>query len=482
MEEQQAKPAGLSPFHLAKRALRYYKLALVVMAVGVAATVLIARSSKQVYRSEAVLLYRQTGQRGYGEMDSSRRVGTRLQDMLYARDRLLGIVRELRVYPDIANPHEAADALRRKIAFLVRDGSTFVITFDAETPQMAQAVTQRLAQSLVDDNNRQRATEAEQTRVFLDAERKKVDEEVRQKEAALARFLQAHPEAVTARMGLSGGGSDDSGRDELEAELARLRASRTEGRDQQPRTDGELLATQRRLEMELLSAERELAERSQKLTDRHPDLIAARERVKRAEADVNRLRSNVEAASQATAQRSAGAAATGSEASREIAALEQRAEPGAGTVSRSSRPSRSSSGPRISRSALKTEVELESLRHDLEQARERLAELGDQEFQATLVARMASSGDIGQLVVLDPAYLPGLPFVDTKKKVTMGGFALALMLALGAALLRARTDDRLYDAADVEWLTGRQVLVSVPRVNPPKRMFRSERTRSADAA
>src|SRR6185369_14715760 len=98
--------------------------------------------------------------------------------------------------------------------------------------------------------------------------------------------------------------------------------------------------------------------------------------------------------------------------------------------------------------------------------RGRLAGMEDKQFQAGLAAKLETSSEIGQLAILDPASRPGLPLIDVRKKVAIAGVFLSLLLAVGAAVLRARADDRIHDTADAEWLGGKPVLVLLPA--PPR--------------
>jgi polysaccharide biosynthesis transport protein len=439
-------PAMSPTQYLGRKALRHYRVFLAALAAGLAISVLVVRQTKQVYRSESVILYRQVGRPGNTEGDSGKRVATRLQDMLLGRDRLYRVIQELHLYPTVKNRDEAADELRKKIGFRAREGSTFQISFDADSPALAQAVTARLASTLIDDNMRLRVREAEETRRFLDQERARLGIEVKSKEAALGNFLQQHPELALARGG--GGGGADPEAEELEREINRIRQAN--GAPPLDRPDADKIAAVKRAETDYDQAQRDLADKQQRLTDAHPDLIAARQRATQAEGNLRRLR---EGAGLTRPPETAKSDPTlGLE--RQLAALRRRSR---------------ADGPRVTRQTLQTEVALESLRHDLEQARERLAGLEDKQFQAALVEKLETSGEIGQLVVLDPASRPGLPFTDVRKKVALGGFVLAFALAIGAALLRARADDRIFDRADVEWTGGKPVLTVIPLPSRPRR-------------
>jgi uncharacterized protein involved in exopolysaccharide biosynthesis len=449
--EPRGQQGGPSTTHLARRALRHAPLALMVLAACLGLLVLVLARTSQIYRSEVVLLYRPTArpEGGGGDADSSRRIGARLQDMLLARERLRRIADERHLYPRIANREEAVDEMRRRVLFHARDGATFQITFDGATPAEAQAVTARLAQTLIDDHARQRTQEATETRKLLEAESARVAEDVKTREAELGRFLQAHPELADS----APPAGDDGRASDLQRDLERLREGNARGAGGGEGSAAALLAAVQRAETDLEQAQRDLAAKSERLTEAHPDVRAARARVQQAEAAFAHARDGL-VEEQASARSGAEAArrAANGEASARADALARQLE----TLRR--RPVARAGGRR----SLRAEIELGSLRRELDRARERLAGLEQKQFEASLQAKLESSEETGSLALLDPASRPGLPAVDVRKKVGIAGLALSLLLAAGVAVLRARTDDRIYDRDDAEWLGGRPVLAVVP--------------------
>ncbi len=440
-----------STLHLAQRSLRYAGLSALVLGLGLAATAFMVQRTPQVYRSEAVLLYRQAARQGNSD-DSARRAGARLSDMTLARERLRRLTDEFKLYPEIADRNAAVDDMRRKVAFKARDGSTFLITFDSSSPAQAQAVNGRLVQTLIEDNTRQRAKETEEMRRVLEAERGRLEEDLRARQAAVTQYLGLHPEAAMAR---ETGGSENPDVDALAREVERVRGVRPSSGDPVARTvDAELLAAERKTATDLAQARRELAEKQQRLTDVHPDVVVANERVRQAESSWRELRDAVTEANAMPAPIRPAATSSSSSNDRALSSVEQQLA----RIKRSAR----SGGRQISSRALRGEVELQSLRHELDQARERLAGLEEKQVEAQLQAKMDTNAETGQLAILDPASRPGLPVVDVRKKVLLGGVAASLMLAIGLALLRARTDDRIHDQRDAQWLGGQPVLASIP--------------------
>jgi uncharacterized protein involved in exopolysaccharide biosynthesis len=439
-ELQQHRPRSAATY-VARRAARHYGLFLAVLALGLVATAAVVRYTDQVYRSESVILYRNSRAGSSDSSDSSRRVASRLQDMLMSRERIGRVIKELSLYPEVKNRDEAADEMHKKMGFRARDGNTFLIWYDAASPAVAQAATSRLASTLIEDNTRLRVQEARETGRFLDQERVRLGQEVKAKEAALTAFLRAHPDAL----GRSESSGPPAGMDELQREMDRLRG--TPSSDGRP--DPDVVATIRRAETDYEAAQKDLAEKSQRLTDQHPDMVLSRSKIKQAEDNLRRIRQVAGLDRPATAKDDGKGA--------QLTAIEQE-------MARMRRAA--SSGSRPSRRQLETSVMFESLRHELEQARTRLAGLENQQFQAGLSASLETNSEIGQLAILDPASRPGLPLVDVRKKVGMAGIVVALLLAMGAALLRARGDDRIHSRDDAEWLGGKPVLVLLPA--PPR--------------
>jgi uncharacterized protein involved in exopolysaccharide biosynthesis len=425
--------------YLARRAARHYGLFLGVLAAGLVGTAALVRYTNQVYRSESVILYR-SSRAGTGDAgDSSRRVASRLQDMLMSHDRMARVIQELSLYPKVKNRDEAADEMRKKIGFKARDGNTFLITFDAETPALSQAVASLLSSTLIEDNMRLQVKEAEETRRFLDQERQRLGEELKAKEARMTAFVRAHPDAL----GRENVGPPE-GLDELQREMDRLRG--VPSADGRP--DPDVIATVKRAETDFDTAQRDYNDKAQRLTAEHPDLIMARNKSKQAEANLQHVRE--------VAGLTRPAEAGAPDNSGQVEALERQM----------ARLRRRGAAGGMSRRQLEVTVMFESMRHELEQARGRLAGLEDKQFQVGMAAKLESSSEIGQLAILDPASRPGLPQIDVRKKVAIAGAVLALLLAFGAALLRARADDRIHDSTDAEWLGGKPVLVLLPA--PPR--------------
>jgi uncharacterized protein involved in exopolysaccharide biosynthesis len=220
-----------SVMRLARRTIRHWRVGVATFVVVLAATLSVAALRPRQYRSEAVVYYREGLQWSSGEGTSPRRIGQRLKDMLLARAQLAKIVEEFGLYPKrvkAGRTAEAVEELRLAIGFKVTEGDVFVISFSGDSPAQAQRVTAKLSELLIAENMRFRSEQAEDTRAFLDAEKKRNAADLSAKEAAQLRFLARHPEfaqdAGTAAGPLRAKAKDsDASADREDEELGALR-------------------------------------------------------------------------------------------------------------------------------------------------------------------------------------------------------------------------------------------------------------------
>jgi hypothetical protein len=100
---------------------------------------------------------------------------------------------------------DAVDAMRKQINLRSKDGETFGMSFSGADPILVQKVTARLAQELLNEHSKSRVAQAGETREFIDAEKKRSDEDLRDKESKLAQFIAKHPEFVKTTDGAAPG-------------------------------------------------------------------------------------------------------------------------------------------------------------------------------------------------------------------------------------------------------------------------------------
>lgn len=475
------------------RMVRYWWAAALVVVIGAVMTYGATKLRKPRFRSESTLLYREGVRWSYlggaQENDPARRLGLRLKEMVLSRPRLEPIVEKHGLYPKLVaedRKAEAVDTLRQHIGFRVRDGDTFVLSFEGEEPKVVQAVTQELAQALVDELSAYRGKQAEVTRDFLDSERQKNEEELKRKEFEMAQFLTRHPEfaqdtqtsagtAVRAaekekKAAARAGAGGDPELLALEREQRRLRYQIDNPGAPVPAVkriqDPRLLADKSDADAELTAARRDLADKQARFTEQHPDVRAAASRLKNAEARLRRATDVLNGAETLPAEDDgtpapvydrAALAARLARIENEIADRKRRkaaALPGAAPAQTKSQ---------VAMEIVELETEWARLNREVVEARERYQQLEDKQFLAAMAATSEAEGRSAQMVIVDPAYRPTKPSGPGRMRLMAMGLLAAMAFAGSLALALALLDDRLYQAYDIERLDIAPVLVTVPR-------------------
>jgi uncharacterized protein involved in exopolysaccharide biosynthesis len=454
-------------FTIAGRATRFWAAASLVVLVGTIAAIVFTFTRQRVYKSETLMLYREpVGDAALEAGDPARKLALKLKELVLSRTRLQQIIDEHHLYPDIVADRgyvDAVDEMRDHIAFRVKDGDSFGLSFEGDEPGRVQAVTARLAVALIDENSRNREKEAEAQKGLYDAEQKHDQDELREREAALAGFLTKHPEFVREAQKAQPRpvrGADPT-QLALEREAARIQerlgAPPPKKVSEKTVTDPKLLVARTAAESELQQAQKELAEKLSQFTDQHPDVKAARVAVKGAEAKLKRIQDAI---------------------SGNVAVEEQKAEADEGVIDRATlesqlrkvneeiaaykrKRSAQEAGAEEKQSAtaasiVALETEWSQLSRDVQEGRTRLSQLNDKQFKGG-TTRSAL------IEIVDPAYKPTHPSKPSRSLLLLIGLLMAIFLGTATAVTLALADDRLYDRVDVERLALVPLLAVVPR-------------------
>ncbi len=461
-----------APLLLLRRALHYWKFGFVIFLICVAATAGAANWVKQVYRSEAIILYRQSAHQGYGENDElPRHVGTRLEGMLYVHERLGRVIKDLKLFPEARTLPLAVEMMRKQLVFKIREGATFSLSYEGNSPKEVREVVRLLAEGLLEDSTKGRVQDAEQFKRFLVGERQRLAADLKTKENDLSQFLRKHPEMLPAAPADPGPGQS-SGQPEtfaLEMEMSRLREKEqadsalvvpvVPGPTPAARETPEMIEAVRRASDELEQVRKDLAAKKEVLSEAHPDYMLAAAAVKRSESRLTKASEALNAVRAATAAAAGPEAARPAPASREsaerIAIIERR------LVDLRRQPRSTYRAP--VRRDPNLDVQYQSLSRDLEEARDRLGVVDNKEYQTAAQAKLEANQETRQLIILDPPQLPGGPFRNLKRMTAYVGVGASFFLMMVAALARAYFDDRIYSRADITWLVATPVLAVVPR-------------------
>jgi hypothetical protein len=486
---------------LVRRSFSYWKRALLVFVAIMAVAVPYVFTRPRAYKSETVILYQETIRSsdvagGEGSGENARRVGARLREVLLSRASLEPIIKDLHLFAkpgqtlDRGELIEAVDDMRKNITFRAREGDTFEIAFVGPTPKEAQEVTRRLGDCIVQEAVSRRAEHAKTLKEFLDAEAERNKTDLKQKEAEFAKFVTLHPALAARLQGQVQGGSAPAagGRPtsgdpvlaSLEARAAQIDRQLRGGKPAPSKPTATFVPPPD--SPELVAARKDLADKLARFTDKHPDVIAARNRLKAAEAqqaDTNEVAAMAFATQQAKLaheQRLEEAPRTpADEASlrRELADVQNQ------IFQRKQLKVAGDAGampdlafePAGSEVALA--VEFRRLQREVDEGRERQRQLDERLFKASITASSVMNDRNIQVSILDPAFLPIAPVSKSRTMLLAGLLALAIILSVVTALFSARVDDRVYDRMDIERLDTLPVLGVIPRATPalpPKRI------------
>ena len=509
---------------LMKRTRRYARSTIAIAAALVLASLLLALSTKRIYRSEATVVYREVvraGREGESPAQRAARLGPRLKELILSRGSLTSVIEQFGLYPELAERSmlEAIAEMQKNVSFRARTQDTFALSFSHHDPATAQAVTKRLAELMIDDYSKDNLTTAALNHDVLRRELDEANHAVEDASRALARFLAKHPQftwgindspyaptapqpgvAAPIPQPMQANRSPQASRVPADPMLARLlhRLGQIDAELAGPGRPGSppqlpvnLSDAQKQRDAAaaaLLAAETDLATKLQKVTAVHPDAIAAQSKVARARStlaaadktldllrtggvapqpaagddtlDPGRRAALEEERRQITAQISARR----SVAPRGRAGTATNTAPApAATADAGAATGPNTTDPEI----VELETEWHKLRLDLERARDHYRKVQDKERGANMTATAAEQEAEEALVVADPAYLPVKPDRGRGRVFFAGSFA-AIFLALAYAGSRVLLCETILDEGDVEALGGPPLLVSVPHIPEPK--------------
>ena len=451
---------------LARRALTHWKPVVLIVAGGCAASVGLALQQKLIFRSECSVAYRQ----GRSEIEESgvdrvMRLAPRLRQVLTTRARLESVIHDFNLYPRIVEGRglgEAVDEARDHIEVRGRDSETFFLSFESESRETAQQVTQRLADDMIKEFESQKVAQAKQKAEFIAREQEQAESRMDDAEKSLSTFAGDHPVMAAAVRGSMPGSAD------LLVTAQQAAAAKTgpaRGGPGLPSPDANLPTTVSAVLAQLTAArdeaaarvtqaQQELQDKLASYTEQHPDVSAAR-------ADLSTAQRALDAAT----GRLDRARAEAQVASAPKPAGKPIAQPHVRTASHASEPARAL--PPVNEAEIRLEFErrLRSVRD----ARELYTQRREALEKANLELSAAQATASESMAILDPANLPTKPFKGGRTKVALGGGVAALLLGLAYAVARVLLDDRVHDIGDLRQLGLKAPLGAIPHISPTER-------------
>ena len=98
---------------------------------------------------------------------------------------------------------DAVEEMRKRLAVHAGEGYTHKVTYDGDSRDLAKSVLDRLVGSVVEEERQRRAKETDEAKRFLQQERERADQELKEKESLLSAFLTKHPQLAAEAGGLA---------------------------------------------------------------------------------------------------------------------------------------------------------------------------------------------------------------------------------------------------------------------------------------
>ena len=460
---------------LARRAARRWPLAAATFVLATAIAAGIAVTKPRIYKSECLIYYREEMRKDMlsdREAERERDLAHKLHQILWSRTRLMKIVKAYNLYPDLRKAkteEEVVEAMRKAIEVREKGGDTFWVAYEGKDPKTVQQVTQRLADTFVEESARDAVERSRATSEFIERESTKAKAELDRATGDLARFYQEHPElipegtqdvrspgAAVRAIGKAAKSAARRPRYVIKGASPELRAMLAEkGRLEaqlalvsQPRP-----ATTTQRDQDLSDARRELASLRARFSEDYPDVARARARMQRLERQV-------------AAERKGGSDPESSRLRGEIARLDAeiaRLAPKARRVADDDPKQPGKEKETVGTATERVETEYSRLTQAYEVAKARSTALSDKNLQARVLSNLEASQQQATFRIVDPAYMPEKAIRPSRRNIVMLGAVLGLLLGLAVLAARVVLDPRIYDESDLIGISGLPLLAQVPR-------------------
>jgi len=481
-------------FAMGQRTATYWFFIVISMVIGAMITRKLVKDRKYTYKSEAVLIYR-GGIDGPPTGDQIKGAATRTKELLLSHNSLKKIIKECRLAPGLeitGNYAPMIDAMRLKIEFKPRVGDTYSLSYEGNSAFEAKLVVSKLADALIDFSDSERKKRLKGSIEFNRAEAQRAEERMIMLQKEVARFISEHPSLAGA------GDQPQAGAAALiKAEIRKKdsKVGKKDRRDDAPRAAGPkraanpaapagpgkkdldlaapvvdpvLIAARAAARTEQLAARKDLADKSVRFTEQHPDVRAAQARVASAEAGLAAADAAVEAAVAAAAQPEPARVAAPAPGD----PLDKAPAPRPRVLAGGAPAPKAAADAPVSDPSLLIDQDTQwsQLNRDLQVAVQNYSAMSAKLFTAQLADNTEESGYAAELDLLDPATKPMAPSgAPNRSMLTVGlgiSIVVGILLSIGYGLF---LDDRVYASSEIDDLRVVPVIGVIPKPKPVKK-------------
>lgn len=289
------------------------------------------------------------------------------------------------------------------------------IAFDYPDPQKAQAVAQQFVNRFLEVDATSQTEQAQGNKVFIDEQQSGLSQEVTDIEAKISKIKAENGTLLAVGQMATGNAPADAAR--MDGDIGRLQAENAQLATQSTSSGGGAAVA---------DAQRQLAELQSRLSDSHPDVIAAKQRLAAVQATASGPSTNQAVIAQINSNRS------------QIASLQ---------AAKSMILSQGAQANAARSQAPAILAQIDQLEKQAEGKRDQLRMIAMRSQNANLNARMVTEQKGERLTLADPPVVPDTPFKPNRKVLIAGGFSggvglgLAMILALELMLRPIRGVD-----------------------------------------
>ena len=482
-----------SPEQLVATVLRHRSVLIGGLVLGAMAAAGAATLLPKSYKSEAVILVvPQRVPDGYIKPIVAAKIEDRVKTIsqeILGRTWLQRIIEEQDLYPELRRAGRLEDAINRmrtrdvKVQFV--KGDAFQISFSGHDAAQAHRVASRLASDFVNANMKDRGDVADATVGLLDAELKEKKQQLEDSERKLEEYRRLHAGELPTQLGanqqvlqnlqiqvqtvIDSINRDRDRRIAAQRELADLSWDRNQVERATTTGSTTVASTETVSEAQMAEAETALRDLLTRYKDTHPDVAAARRRVRELQAKVTTER-------QIAANRPADAPVPMSAAARAQQARARQLQNDIDNIDRQL-AARQADETRLRGvmgdvqrridAAPTRETELVALTRDYQTLNQMYVNLLSRIQDAKLAAKV-ENGTVGeQFKVIDPARVPGAPYFPDVPLFGAAGAVVGLGLAVLMVAFVEYRDLTLKTEEDVLSSIGLPVIALIPVLTRP---------------
>lgn len=439
------------------------------------------------YRSETMIMVdQQRIPEEYVKASITGDVTDRLQTIseeVMSRTRLLTIANKDGLYQKLREKYgddSAIDALRKDITVEIIKGANerspidgFKIAYIGSSPQLAQKVTQQIADLFIEENIKERDQDAEGTQRFIESQLIQARADLAAQDAKIRSFKSEHlgtlPEQESSNLAMiseyqSLSQQNSEAIDRANQQKVYLQSMLNVNGNQKPQAAAPPPTP---LQVQLQGAEDQLAAARQKYTDSHPDVIRLTDEVATLKAEVKRQPA-------AAARVSATTGPTmGQQLESQLLATQEEIK------SRSDRQQQLESQMGALQSRVQSlpavQQEFETLNRDYNEMQKNYDSLLEKEQASDMAAELERHNESERFRVLDPASYPSSPYSPNLIIVNAAGLAGSLILGLGLAFLVEMRDPTIHNADEAEAYLSVPLIVALPSLRLDKTKSKTRR-------